>query len=81
MTNQIECLTIGNLLPHGALQEITEKIESKIGDGKLECKAEFLYQIVTRTMSGGVKKMKPVHESIVKEAKKILKRHQIEIPK
>lgn len=74
MTNQIECIKVGRALPHGALWEITRSL---CKDEKLQA---TLYQKVCTTMKGGVRKMKPLHESIITEARAILTRNEIEQP-
>jgi len=80
MTNSTQCFKLGQLLPHGAIQEITDTINEKIEKGKLQFPKPVTYQLVYRTMNGVVRKMKPMNEQVVKEAKKILLANEIPLP-
>lgn len=83
MTTRLECIAIGNLLPHGAITEISNKLSDMVEQGELTFgkRKTIPYSLVFQTLKGSVVKMKPEHERIVHEAKLILKRNKIEIPK
>ncbi len=78
--SKLQRFLIGDKLPHGSFQEITEIIEQKMMNGELPEKSN-VYQLVRLTLKGSVSKMKPIHDAIVEEAKAILERENIEIPK
>ena len=78
--SKLQCFLIGDKLPHGSFQEITEIIEMKMMNGELPEQSN-VYQLVRLTLKGSVSKMTPIHDAIVEEAKAILEREKIEIPK
>ena len=59
MKTRIEILELGERLPHGTIKEISNNLGID-------------YSIVRRTLSGGVAKLKKVHQDIANEAERIL---------